>query len=71
MKTIIRVILSLLAIFILSGCHDIHHVRDIRSVGDGNIEVEKCNYHINGFWGTGGYKDCKIEVVHVNSPDPK
>lgn len=65
MKNVIRVFLSFFAIIIIGGCHTIHHVRDIRSSGNGNIEVEKCDYYINGFWGTGGYADCKVDVVKV------
>lgn len=65
MNILIKVIILLVASMIIGGCHSIYHVKDIRSAGDGKIEVEKCEYYINGFWGTGGYKDCKIETVTV------
>ncbi len=65
MKNAMIVVLSLLTMVVIFGCHYIPHVRDIRSTGDGKIEVEKCEYYINGFWGTGEDKGCKVEIVEV------
>jgi hypothetical protein len=65
MKIVLKVILFLFVIFVVGGCHNIRHIRDIRSAGDGKIEVEKCTYYINGFWGTGEYKDCAVETIKV------
>lgn len=65
MKIALKIIISLIVTMIIGGCHSIYHVKDIRSAGDGKIEVEKCEYYINGFWGTGGYRDCKVETVSV------
>ena len=61
----LKIIIPFIVSIIIGGCHSIYHVKDIKSAGAGKIEVEKCVYYINGFWGTGGYRDCKVETVSV------
>ena len=58
-------LLTFVVAVMISGCHHIDHIRDIRAAGDGKLYVEKCDYYINGFWGTGGYQDCRIDTISV------
>ena len=60
-----RVSILVLVAAVTGGCHHIRHVRDIRAAGDGKLEIEKCDYYINGFWGSGGYQDCHTETITV------
>lgn len=65
MKKAFGLIALLVAAMLGGGCHSIYHVRDIRPASDGKVEVEKCEYYINGFWGTGGYEGCRVETLVV------
>jgi len=65
MRLICGGLLVLAVAVIGSGCHHIRHVRDVRAVGEGKLEVEKCEYYINGFWGTGGDEGCRVETITV------
>jgi hypothetical protein len=65
MKNVLKVVIALFVTIIIVGCHSIYHVKDIKSAGDGKIQVEKCEYYINGFWGTGGYQNCNVETITV------
>lgn len=58
-------LLAFVVVLMISGCHHINHVRDIRAAGDGKLSVEKCDYYINGFWGSGGYQGCHTDTITV------